>query len=332
MLASGDPMLHGIGASLARRVGPERLAVHPHPSAFALACARLGWPAAEVELVSAVGRRPRSVAARLLQPGRRIVVYVDRRRRRRRLARLVATAARTEPLRGPRTARRRRRADHRLDRRGVRCRRPTRCTPSRSRCRPAAARRCTRSSRPPRRRLRERRPADQAPRPRATLAALAPGARRSCCGTSAPARLDRDRVAAGRAQRAGRSAIEARAERAARIERNATRARRPGPLAVVPGAAPEALVDLEGRPDAVFVGGGVTAPGLLDACWEALRPGGRLVVNAVTLESRAAARRGADRPGRRPGPASRSPTPQPIGGFTGWRPQMPVVQWAATKP
>ena len=46
ILASGDPMLHGIGASLARRLGPERLDVHPHPSAFALACARLGWPSA----------------------------------------------------------------------------------------------------------------------------------------------------------------------------------------------------------------------------------------------------------------------------------------------
>ncbi|MEA2322279.1 MAG: precorrin-6B C5,15-methyltransferase / cobalt-precorrin-6B C5,C15-methyltransferase, partial [Solirubrobacteraceae bacterium] len=75
VLASGDPMLHGIGATLARRVGPERLAVHPHPSAFSLACARLGWPAAETELVSAVGRPP-EVAAALLQPGRRLIAYV----------------------------------------------------------------------------------------------------------------------------------------------------------------------------------------------------------------------------------------------------------------
>ena len=75
VLASGDPMLHGIGATLARRVGPERLDVHVHPSAHALACARLGWPAAEVELVSAVARAP-EVVARVLQPGRRAVAYV----------------------------------------------------------------------------------------------------------------------------------------------------------------------------------------------------------------------------------------------------------------
>jgi len=88
ILASGDPMLHGIGASLARRLGPERLDVHPHPSAFALACARLGWPAADVELVSAVAR-PADVVARVLQPGRRIVVYVTGADGARTLARVV---------------------------------------------------------------------------------------------------------------------------------------------------------------------------------------------------------------------------------------------------
>ena len=75
VLASGDPMLHGIGATLARRLGPARICVHPQPSAFALACARLGWPAAEVELVSAVARAP-EVVAPALAPGRRIVAYV----------------------------------------------------------------------------------------------------------------------------------------------------------------------------------------------------------------------------------------------------------------
>ncbi|HET9093687.1 MAG TPA: precorrin-6y C5,15-methyltransferase (decarboxylating) subunit CbiE, partial [Solirubrobacteraceae bacterium] len=74
VLASGDPMLHGIGATLARRIPNGRLSVISHPSAFALACARMGWPAAEVELVSAVAR-PADVVARALQPGRRVVAY-----------------------------------------------------------------------------------------------------------------------------------------------------------------------------------------------------------------------------------------------------------------
>ena len=126
------------------------------------------------------------------------------------------------------------------------------------------------------------------------------------------------------------TAIESRAERAARIERNATALGVPDRLAVVLGTAPGALAGLE-APSAVFVGGGATAPGLLDACWDGLRPGGRLVVNAVTLESEqvVAAARNA-----RGGTLTRIEIAhaEPIGGFTGWRAQMPVVQWAVAKP
>src|SRR5690606_21807070 len=75
VLASGDPMLHGIGSTLARRVDPGRLTVHPHVSAFALACARLAWPVTETELVSAVAR-PADVVAPALAPGRRVIAYV----------------------------------------------------------------------------------------------------------------------------------------------------------------------------------------------------------------------------------------------------------------
>jgi len=86
---------------------------------------------------------------------------------------------------------------------------------------------------------------------------------------------------------------------------------------------------LEGLPppDAVFIGGGLTTPGVLGACHAALRPGGRLVANAVTLEGEqilttARAERG--------GELVRIEIAQaaPLGGFTAWRPQMPVVQWS----
>ncbi len=56
-------------------------------------------------------------------------------------------------------------------------------------------------------------------------------------------------------------------------------------LTVIEGEAPAALKGLEPRPDAVFVGGGVSVPGLLETCWDALSPGGRLVANGVTLEA-----------------------------------------------
>jgi precorrin-6Y C5,15-methyltransferase (decarboxylating) len=119
-------------------------------------------------------------------------------------------------------------------------------------------------------------------------------------------------------------AVEPRADRAERIRRNATNLGVPG-LRVVAGRAPQVLAGLP-APDAVFVGGGATADGLLEACWAALRGRGRLVVNAVTLESEAMlaawyARRGGDLIRLSVSRAS------PVGGFTGWRSAMPVTQW-----
>ena len=73
VLASGDPMFFGIGATLARVLGPDRLRVIPAPSSVALACARLGWPEEDVDVVSVVGR-PLARIRRALAPGRRLIV------------------------------------------------------------------------------------------------------------------------------------------------------------------------------------------------------------------------------------------------------------------
>jgi precorrin-6Y C5,15-methyltransferase (decarboxylating) len=124
-------------------------------------------------------------------------------------------------------------------------------------------------------------------------------------------------------------AIEARADRAARIRRNAAAFGVPG-LDVIEGAAPNALGGLP-APDAIFIGGGASDPGVLDAALAALRPGGRLVVNAVTLETEAVliARHAA-----LGGELIRIAVARadPVGGKTGWRPAMPVTQWAWVKP
>jgi precorrin-6Y C5,15-methyltransferase (decarboxylating) len=79
--------------------------------------------------------------------------------------------------------------------------------------------------------------------------------------------------------------IEARSDRAGRAARNAARLGVPE-LEIVQGAAPEALAGLA-RPDAVFIGGGMMDDGVFDAAWSALKPGGRLVANAVSLETEA---------------------------------------------
>jgi precorrin-6Y C5,15-methyltransferase (decarboxylating) len=116
--------------------------------------------------------------------------------------------------------------------------------------------------------------------------------------------------------------------RAARVRENADRLGVPS-LQVVEGHAPEALADLP-RPDAVFVGGGATTPLLLDTCWEALGAGGRLVVTAVTVQSEAVL---AEWHARCGGSLTRLSVAHaaPVGGFTGWKPAMPVTLWSVTR-
>jgi precorrin-6B C5,15-methyltransferase / cobalt-precorrin-6B C5,C15-methyltransferase len=121
------------------------------------------------------------------------------------------------------------------------------------------------------------------------------------------------------------TAVEADAERAARIGRNAARLGVPG-LEVVHGRAPGALDGLP-APDAIFVGGGATRAGVIDACLAALRPGGRLVVHGVTLETEHLLGR---LYGEHGGELTRIAVESaaPIGGFTGWTPARAVTQWA----
>jgi precorrin-6Y C5,15-methyltransferase (decarboxylating) len=107
----------------------------------------------------------------------------------------------------------------------------------------------------------------------------------------------------------------------------------------VRGSAPEAFdevllssggVDGVSRPAAIFVGGGLTQPGLLDACFGWLPVGGRLVANAVTVESEAVLGQWHSRLG---GELRRFQHyhGEPLGKLTGWRPALPVTQWTVTK-
>jgi precorrin-6Y C5,15-methyltransferase (decarboxylating) len=124
-------------------------------------------------------------------------------------------------------------------------------------------------------------------------------------------------------------AIESSAERAGRIGRNAAALGVPK-LQVVEGRAPGALAGLP-APDVVFIGGGLTRDGVVDAALAALATGGRLVANAVTLESEAVLAACYAELG---GELTRIAVNRaaPVGGFTGWRAMMPVTIWAVTKP
>src|SRR5690606_26834941 len=124
-------------------------------------------------------------------------------------------------------------------------------------------------------------------------------------------------------------AIEANSDRAARIRKNATSLGVPG-LRIVEGAAPEALSGLE-APHAIFIGGGGSDPGVLDTALEALRPGGRIVANAVTLEFEALLLARFSTLG---GSLNRLSVARAdaVGSMTAWRPAMPITQWSWTKP
>lgn len=311
VLASGDPMFYGVGGTLVRLLGADRVRVIPHPSSVSLACARLGWPVEETEVISAVGR-PLATLNAVLGPGRRILVLSADETTPARVAGLATGAEITvlEQLGGPHE-----RIGHdvtdALNIVAIQC-------PDDAPALPATGLPDDAYEHDGQLTKREVRAV--------TLASLTP----------VPGRLLWD-VGAGagsvaiewmRAHRTCRAiAIEDRADRAERIAVNAASLGVPG-LTVIAGRAPGALDGLE-PPDAIFIGGGVA--GSLDACWDALKPGGRLVVNAVTLESEALL---TAEYGRRGGELTKLAVSRavPVGGFTGWRAMMPVTQWTVTKP
>jgi len=323
VLASGDPMLHGIGATLARVLGPERLHVVPHPSSVSLACARMGWAVDGVEVVSAVAR-PLARVHRVLAPNARVLVLSEDAATPAALAALLVDAGYggselsvLEQLGGP--------AEHRVDGTAA----DWAAAPGDPLNVVAVA--CVglglgfgevpglpddaydHDGQLTKREVRAVTLAHLAPRPGELLWDV--GAGNGSIG-----------IEWLRAHRTCRAvAVEANAARADRIAANAEALGVPS-LQVVRGRAPEVLAGLA-APDVVFVGGGLTNPGVLDACWAALRPGGRLVANAVTLEAEAIL---AAEYARRGGTLIRVAVARasPVGAFTGWRPAMPVTIWS----
>ncbi|MFG3527204.1 precorrin-6y C5,15-methyltransferase (decarboxylating) subunit CbiE [Streptomyces sp. NPDC047917] len=329
VLASGDPMFYGIGRALTEVLGTDVLRILPHPSSVSYACARIGWPVEDTEVVTLVGR-PAARLAAALHHGRRVLVLSPDARTPAAVAALLreqgfgpSRLRVLEQLGGADEACLEGTADHwphppgdPLNVIAVECRRaPEALRLGAVPGLPDAA--YEHDGQLTKRHIRA-----------ATLGVLAP----------APGELLWD-VGGGsgsiaiewmRTHPSCRAiTVERDPERARRITHNADRLGVPA-LRVVTGAAPGNLAGLP-TPDAVLIGGGLTVPGLLDTCWEALPPGGRLVANTVTLESEALLA-GAHR--EHGGELVRLAVAHavPVGGFTGWRQAMPVTQWSVRKP
>lgn len=123
-------------------------------------------------------------------------------------------------------------------------------------------------------------------------------------------------------------AVELRPDRTANIRANADAFGVAHRLTVIEGPAQDAIATLP-PPDAVFIGGGCDAA-LLDAVWDAIPPGTRLVVNAVTIETEALVMAAHSTRG---GDLIRLDIARaaPLGRMRGWTPARPLVQWSVTR-
>jgi precorrin-6Y C5,15-methyltransferase (decarboxylating) len=331
VLASGDPYLHGVGAVLARHVEPSETVVVPVPSAFSLAAARLGWPLADCVLVSLHGRELDRVRPHL-QPGARVLALTSDGEGPAALADLLATTGFgvsrltvLEALGGPRERIRAATAAQ-FDLGTV----DPLNTVAIEVAAQNGARIIARAPGLPDAMFEHDGQITKREVRAVTISALAPRRGELLWDIGAGAgSVAIEWMLADPSLRA--IAIEAQAERAARIRRNAASLGVPG-IEIVQGAAPEALAGLP-PPDAIFVGGGASDPGVLDAALAALRSGGRLVVNAATLQTEALL---LARYSALDGELIRIAIARadPIGGssMTVWRPALPVTQWRWVKP
>ena len=320
-LASGDPLFSGIGTTLIDVLGADRVVIHPGVSSVSLARARLGWSAESCAEVSLVGRDP-ALVLRELAPGRRVLVLSSDEHTPGQVAGLLTDAgygdsvlrvlgdlgAPTESL----VVGLARDWSHRSPRLHVL---------ALSLVGPPLLGWTTglpddafeHDGQLTKRDLRASALARLAPAPGEHLWDVGAGA-----GSIGIEWMRAHPTCSA-------TAVEANPERASRIGRNAARLGVPG-LSVVTGQAPSALAGLP-TPDAIFIGGGATAPGVLDACLGALSSRGRLVVHGVTLETEQLL---AQAFGKHGGELSRIAveTAAPVGTFTGWTPARTVTQWA----
>lgn len=325
VLVTGDPLWYSVGARILRAIPAEEIVFHPQLSAFQWACARLGWSLADATTVTAHGRPPEQVTP-YFAPEARLLILTKDRTTPNEIARLLVERGYGPSrmtvlgaLGGPRESRVDGVAEswdaeapdfHLL---AVDCVAGERPVLARGPGLPDEAFR--HDGKMTKQEVRAVSLAKLWPRRKALLWDVGSG-----CGSVAIEwmRAARDAEAIG---------IEPDADRRLMAADNALALGAPR-LTLIEGRAPEALDGLP-APDAVFIGGGLSEP-VFEACWAAMKPQGRLVANAVTLESEALL---IDLHGRYGGELIKLSVARadPVGAYRGWRPLMPVTQWSLTK-
>jgi precorrin-6Y C5,15-methyltransferase (decarboxylating) len=321
ILASGDPMWFGIGATLANHFSPKEMRILSHLGSFSLAAARLGWPLQEVTTLTAHGRSLEAISLHFA-PGVRLLILSHDKKTPGLLRQLLNARGYgpsriivLERLGGPQE----RMTDERgviadLNLIAVECHGEENLVPlSRSPGLPDEA--YYHDGQITKHEIRA-----------VTLSALAPwpGALLWDIGAGSGSIAIEWMRAGGRA-----IAYERNTERAGCISANAARLGVPS-LAVVHGEAPDCFTAPCEAPDAVFVGGGVSDQGVLETVWAALKPGGRLVVNAVTSEGESALLAFHEKHG---GDLSRLAISRlaPMGTHNAWKSLAPVTQYVGRK-
>ncbi|MDB9374899.1 precorrin-6y C5,15-methyltransferase (decarboxylating) subunit CbiE [Nodularia sphaerocarpa] len=328
VLASGHPFCYGVGVTLTRQIPLEEMTIIPAPSTFSLACAKLGWSFTETETLSLCGR-PASLLQSYIYPNAKLLILSEGKDTPAIVAEILTNRGYggskitvLEHLGGIHeriiegTA-----ADWHeteiapLNAIAVNCIADTGVIPlPRLPGLPDNAYhhdgQLTKSE------VRAVTLAKLAPTPGELLWDVGAG-----CGSIS---IEWMRTHS----RCGAIAIEQNSSRLGYIADNAAALGTPH-LKIISGKAPLILQDLP-TPDAIFIGGGVTAPGLFDICWNALRPGGRLVANVVTVEGEQILFKWYEQVG---GSLTRIAIQraEPIGKFLGWRAMSPVTQWRGIK-
>jgi precorrin-6Y C5,15-methyltransferase (decarboxylating) len=329
VLASGDPFFFGVGAMLMRRFAADEMTSIPAPSAFALAASRLGWSQQDCALLTLHGR-PLEAIIPHLQPGARILalswddatpaklaaLLTARGMGRSRLTICEAMGGLSERIRTTEAH------DFALDNIAALNTIALEVLPEHG------ARVLPRTAGLPDEWFEHDGQITKREIRAMTLSSLAPRRGQVLWDVgSGSGSVAIEWMLADPANSA--VAIEARHDRAQRIARNALSFGVSG-LYVVTGEAPHVFADLA-PPDAIFIGGGASAPGMIDRAYGALSAGARLVVNAVTLETQAAC---VDWRARWGGELVQIAVAhaEPVGRYSGWRAAIPIVQWRLTKP